>query len=545
VTQREWLEIRAAILTRIARLRRAVRTLVFAFFTFVVSSRAALAQYPFVPPPVPCIPRSEGPGILAGIGSTRASEMAPRHLAVLQFTQLASRDEPDAALSGLRDRLVARLRDARPKALREYVGPAEIRSQAPQERLVELTTLGKQLNARHLLVGRYAQDAGNVEISLEVFDALSGKRLWQTTRNSTLSNLLQLEPQLARLIAAHEFGPLTLVDSIAMSERETDDGEAYVHYVRGLAYLDDTATLRDAASELEAAARRAPKLAVAYSALATAYTRRAMMVTDTVARDSLLRLAVAAADRAISLAPKSAEAWIARGTVLAGGNPHRLTSARVAYERALILDPANAEAHRRLGHVLLLQGLASLAQSHLLQAVTLDPEDPAPLVDLGELELNMHAFGQSCRALDLAISINPRVAVAYELRAMARLHRGDVRPAWIDAETGRRLGAELAGQAVATLVDVAARDTVSARTRIRALRRQVESRKWISVEDGGYVALGLVAIGDRNGALDLLERVRPRDAELYLILHRPGFDPLWADVRFSRLLAASGGGVAK
>jgi hypothetical protein len=157
----------------------------------------------------------------------------------------------------------------------------------------------------------------------------------------------------------------------------------------------------------------------------------------------------------------------------------------------------------------------------------------------------MHAFGQSCRALDLAISINPRAAVAYELRAMARLHRGDVRPAWIDAETGRRLGEELAGQAVAALVDVAARDTVSARTRIRALRKQVESRKWVSVQDGGYVALGLVAIGDRDGALDLLERVRPRDAELYLILHRPGFDPLWADARFSRLLSASGAGVAR
>jgi Tfp pilus assembly protein PilF/TolB-like protein len=523
-----------------------VRICALALFALLLSSRTARAQYPFVPPPVPCIPRSEGPGILVGISSRHASDIPRRKLAVLQFTQLPTAEEPDAALAGLRDRLVERLRAARPKALREYVGPAEIRSQAPAERLVELTTLGKQLNARHLLVGRYAQDAGNVEIFLEVFDAISGKRLWQTTRDATISQLLELEPQLARLIAAHEFGTLTIVDSIALSERSTDDGEAYAHYVRGVAYLGDTARLRNATAELEAAARRAPKLAVAFSALATAYTRRAVtMVSDSVARDSLLRLAVAAADRAISLAPKSADAWIARGTVLAGGIPHRLTSARTAYEHALILDPANAEAHHLLGRVLLLQGTASLAQSHLLQAVTLDPEDPSPLVDLGELELNMHAFGQSCRALDLALSINPREATAYELRAMARLHRGDVRPAWIDAETGRRLGAELAGQAVSVLVDVAARDTVSARTRIRALRRKIESRKRISVDDGGYVALGLVAIGDRDGALDVLERVRPRDAELYLVLHRPGFDPLWADVRFSRLLAESGAGVAK
>jgi tetratricopeptide (TPR) repeat protein len=523
-----------------------VRNLVLAMVAFAMSSREARAQYPFVPPPLPCIPRSEGPGILAGIASSGTSDVPRRHLAVLQFTQLPTGDAPDVALDGLRDRLLARLRDARPRALREYVGPAQIRSQAPNERLVELATVGKQLNAQHLLVGRVAQDAGNVEISLEVFDALSGVRLWQTTRVATIPELLTLEPQLARVIAAHEFGALSIVDSLALSARETDDGEAYAHYVRGLEYLRDTATLRDASAELEAATQRVPKLAVALAALSTSYTRRAArVVADSASRDSLLHLATRAADRAVSLAPNSAQAWIARGTVLAGGNPHRLSSARVAYEHALIVDPTNAEAHRQLGHVLLLQGTADLAQSHLLRAITLDPEDASPLVDLGELELIQHAYGQSCRALDLALSINPRIALAYELRAMSRLRRGDVRPAWIDAETGRRLGAEVPGEAVAALVDVAARDTVRARVRIRRLRRELESRKWISVEDGGYVALGMVAIGDRSGALDLLERVRPRDAELYLILHRPVFDPLWADIRFRRLLEAAGAGLAK
>jgi len=522
-----------------------VRGLALSSLALVISSRAAHAQYPFVPPPVPCIPRSEGPGILAGITTTRSSDGPRRQLAVLQFTQLPG-DESDAALTGLRERLLERLRDARPKALREYVGPAEIRSQAPDERLIELTTVGKQLNAEHLLVGRVAQNAGVVEISLEVFDAVSGERLWQTTRSTTIPELVQLEPQLARLIAAHEFGTLSIVDSIALSARETDDGEAYANYVRGVAYLGDTATLRRASLELETATRRAPTFAVALSALSAAYTRRAALaVADSAVRDSLLRLAVRAADRAIELAPNSAHSWIARGAVLAGANPHRLSSARVAYEHALIIDPNDAEAHRQLGHVLLLQGTADLAQSHLLRAVTLDPEDASPLVDLGELELVQHAYGQSCRALDLAISINPRIAAAYELRAIARLRRGDVRPAWIDAETGRRLGAELPGEAVAAIVDVAARDTVHARARIKRLRKVVESRKRIGVEDGAYLALAMVAVGDRTGALDLLERVRPRDAELYLMLHWPGFDPLWTEIRFRRLLDASGSGVAK
>jgi len=316
--------------------------------------------------------------------------------------------------------------------------------------------------------------------------------------------------------------------------------------VRGVAYLADNARLRDAVSELAASSKRAPKFGRAFSAPAIAYTRRAAtMQDDSVARDSLLRLASTASARALSLAPKAAHAWIARGEVLAGAHPHRLSGAREAYERALTLEPMNAEAHRQLGHVLLLQGTADAAQSQLLRAISLNPEDPSPLLDLGELELNRHEFGQSCRALDLALSIDPRLATAYELRAIARLQRGDVRPAWIDAETGRRLGAELAGHAVSVLVDVAAHDTVSARARMKSLRRQVDSRAWVTSQDAGYVALALAALGDHSGALDVLERVRPRGDELYLVLQRPGFDSLLSDVRFRRLLDVSRAGVSR
>jgi hypothetical protein len=120
-----------------------------------------------------------------------------------------------------------------------------------------------------------------------------------------------------------------------------------------------------------------------------------------------------------------------------------------------------------------------------------------------------------------------------------------VRHAWIDAETGRRLGSEIGGQAVGALVDVAARDTAGATERVRLLQRRLRSKKHVSVSDGGYTALALAAIGDHSGALDLLERVQPRGPDLYSFLHRPGFDWLWTDIRFRRLLQASNAGVGK
>ena len=355
-----------------------------------------------------------------------------------------------------------------------------------------------------------------------------------------------MEIDLAKDVGGFVFKNLTPQERAALTSSITRDDVAYSHYVRGVEYLRDTSSGMRAVTELRSAAFEAPKVAETWSSLAIAYVAAAStLYADSSSRDSLVQLGVAAAGKAFALAPDAAHAWIARGAALGASDPPHAFDALVAYERAAMLEPTNAEAHWRLGRVLLQQGRSTDAQMHLLRAITLQPEDPTPLVDLGELELNLHAYDQSCRALDLALSMNPRIASAYLLRAMARVGRGDVRHAWIDAETGRRLGIEIGGQAVEALVDVAARDTSGATERVRALERRLKSRKHVNVSDGGYTALGLAAIGDRSAALDLLERVRPRGPELYTFLHRPGFDWLWTDARFRRLLEAANSGVGK
>jgi Tfp pilus assembly protein PilF len=438
------------------------------------------------------------------------------------------------------------LRAARPGAVRAYAGPAELRAETQAELPGELSALGSQLGAQRIIAGRIDQDGSDVRLVLDLYDANTGVRLWRTRKITTLPSLLGMEIDLAKEIGAYVFKGLTAPEREALTSSITNNDIAYSHYVRGVAYLRDTSSSARAVSEFRAAVREAPKVAPAWSGLAIAYvTAASTLFADSSSRDSVVLLGMAAANKAYALAPDAAHSWIARGAVLGASNPPRPFDALVAYERAVMFEPTNAEAHWRLGRVLLQQGRSTDAQMHLLRAITLQPEDPSPLVDLGELELNLHAFGQSCRALDMALSMNPRIASAYLLRAMARIGRGDVRHAWIDAETGRRLGIEIGGQAVEALVDVAARDTAGATERVRMLERRLKSRKHVSLSDGGYTALGLAAIGDRRGALDLLERVRPRGPELYSFLHRPGFDWLWTDARFRRLLQASNAGVGK
>jgi len=125
-------------------------------------------------------------------------------------------------------------------------------------------------------------------------------------------------------------------------------------------------------------------------------------------------------------------------------------------------------------------------------------------------------------------------------RAEARLLLGDTAAARSDAETATRLSAgdPLLGEAVLALVEARAGDTLSARARVGRLLREVallEQR----VRGGAVLAMALIALGDHQAALDLLERLRPRGTWLWDQLQYPEFDAVRAHPRFLLLLDES------
>jgi hypothetical protein len=128
----------------------------------------------------------------------------------------------------------------------------------------------------------------------------------------------------------------------------------------------------------------------------------------------------------------------------------------------------------------------------------------------------------------------------YVLRALTRARRGELRFAWADAETGGRLGWPFWGQAASAAIDARARDTTGARQRTNAISKAAAAagthpREWTSQ----YLALALVASGQSERALDLLEKVQPRGARLWFALTSPDFASLRKNQRYRQLVAAS------
>jgi tetratricopeptide (TPR) repeat protein/tRNA A-37 threonylcarbamoyl transferase component Bud32 len=144
-------------------------------------------------------------------------------------------------------------------------------------------------------------------------------------------------------------------------------------YLRGK-YFAQHADFSDprAIAAYEEAVRLDPKLAVAWSDLARAYTERVFNSGDSAAEEK----AFVAVEKALALDPNQAEAYVARGDLLwtrKNGFQHR--DALRDYRHAIDLNPNLAEAHaaasRILGHV----GLWDMAKREAARALELQPNN--------------------------------------------------------------------------------------------------------------------------------------------------------------------------
>ncbi len=496
------------------------------------------AQYPKVPPPVPCEP----PGAMWGMADRIAmTGSRPRLLAVVPFQSTVSAQDTANAefVAAFSRRIVARLTPLHATELWTSEPAAD------SEDADRIIALGATSHARYVLVGLAEPMKLGIAVTIRLYDTKRGKQAWQHTYTRSLDGFLALEGEIARAVATvvqgGEQGPVP--DPLAPSP--TANPTAYRTYLRGAADLRDTA--RDAPAEameaFSSATRLDPGYAAAWSGFALAAVARIEHEGGRLpsANAGVVARALAAVDRAVQLAPTSAETWVARGAVLELVHPADYAEALTAYRRALKLEPWSMDAHRRYALALVETGAFEEGLEQLRAGLREGPTDPATLVELGSLHVMQREYRDACHAIDAAIESAPRDGAAYVVRAVVRLRlTRDIRNAYGDAETGVRLGAWLTGGVAAVLADASARDTAGARRDVAALVAQMPSGAVDrpTVWQGHYLAVAYTAIGDNDRATALLQKIRPRGASLWWALRDPGFDRLQKDTAFTQLLSA-------
>ena len=465
-----------------------------------------------------------------------AREPASNGVAVLYFDNL-SRDTADAYLAdGLTEELISRLGQVARLTVKSRNAVRRFRGRLADDP----SAVGRALGVVHLVSGSVRHAGARLRVTVELVNAATGDRMWGQQYDRAEADLLGIQEDIAVTIATAIGGRLLPAERSSLTQRPTRDPGAYDHFVKGNYFLGQRTApaVGRAIDEYRAALQLDPSFTEALARVAYSYA----LFLDwgwrypNASPESLLARGFAAADSALRQDSTSSDAWMARAYVLAMSGTRTTAPAIAAFERAIALDPRNAEAYHQYGWVLMGLERDSASAEANLRALELDPARFATMLNLAALRTVQRRYNEGLRGMDSALSGEPGLAYLYAWRALSRLTVGRASEARRDAELAIRLGSLAYGEAALAAVEAHEGDVVSARRRVNSvLREGVDSLRPHSRE-ALFIGLALVALNERERAIQLFERVRPRDWQLAYRLRYAGLDPIRADPRFQRLV---------
>ncbi len=433
-------------------------------------------------------------------------------IAVLPFENLSGDPAQDYFSEGFSEELIAQLGRVDPSRLGVIARTSTLGYKKEPARNV--AQIGRDLHVAHVIEGTVRRSGNRVRINAQLIRVIDQSHVWAEIFDGEVRDILSVQHEVATAIARQIVA--TIGPSNGLTARVVDP-DVYDLYLRGR-YLWNRRTgdhTERAIALFKDAVHRDPEFAPAYAGLA----------------DSLLvgsrAAALAAAEKALAIDPRLAEAHTARANALM----HMLqwAPAEEAYRRAIDLDPSYVPARYFYSEYLFSRSRCPEAREQALKGLELDPLSA----------IATHVVGVAlyyCRAYD---------------EALPYLRRGlELDPAHVWSHY--RIGLVLEqlrsfDQAIAefeqTRIPIIGAYTYAAWGRPADARRVL--RNAIAADDGDtdayQIALAYAGLGERDEALKWLTRVVRR--QLYqapYIRAEPRLDALRRQPQFQALLQEAG-----
>jgi len=299
----------------------------------------------------------------------------------------------------------------------------------------------------------------------------------------------------------------------------------------------------EAIADFGAAIGRDSSYTLAWAGLVGSYARaleRGFVIPGET-RDSVLVLAVAAADRMLASDSTSAAAWTAEAHIVRLVDPTDVNPSLRAVRHALALDSTMPEAWHFLAMDRAESGDYEGAMAAWRRSVKVNPKYKQGAGFMSIAHYWHRSYDSAAVWADSALALDANDYQARSAAAYAATEHGDTVRSAAEFAAARRLSSEvelansLAGSALAQA-------RAGRRTEGRAMLRTADSigaaYTPLPLHTAVYVAQAHAALGDVEGALAWLTRYQPR-RDLHFQLHLrcdPPFDPIAGDPRFQALL---------
>jgi TolB-like protein len=301
--------------------------------------------------------------------------MPPAHsIAVLPFTNLSGDPKQEYFSDGMSEELINAL-----SHIEALQVSARTSSFSFKGKDVDIGTIARRLNVAAVLEGSLRRSGDTVRVTAQLIDTVNGYHIWSQSYDRDLKDNLALQTDIATAVA-QEMRVRLLGDEAARIEiGGTHNSEAYDAYLRGMQIevtVQDTASARRALAAFDQAVALDPNFAAAHTHRARALRYLAVYSGDANAVRDLYAAARQAAERAVALAPDSADAHMTLGWHVLVNGYLDFPGGAPEIDRAMALGPGSASVLDGYAGFQTFVGHRDLSLAAMRHAIRLDPQNP-------------------------------------------------------------------------------------------------------------------------------------------------------------------------
>lgn len=480
------------------------------------------------------------------IGTVYFFNTLPRHqnssaegklmLAVLPFDNLTGDPNQEYFSDGLTEEMISHLGNLDPEHLGIIARTSVMQYKNSKD---GLSRVGRELGAQYALEGSVRRESGKVRITAQLILMKDQTHVWARQYDRNLSNLLELENEIANEVAQEI--RLTLAKNRGYSKRHSsrtlspEQYVAYDSYLRGRYFWNKRTAegFEQAIKCFEEAIAKDPNYARAYVGLADTYAL--ISGYDLAPKNETIPKAREAAARALALDDGLAEAH-ASMALIAQNYDWDWQKAEAEYKRAIILDPNYATARHWYAELLTLQGRFSEALEEIERARQLDPRSLIILADRGAILYCARRYKEAIQQLQTVLEMEPNFPRAH-IVVFAYVEQGMTQDALRDVAEWRKVQDGPFSWMLSAYVNGRAGHKSEALGFLHKLEAE-RSRRYV---DASKLVMAYVGMGDKEQALSWLEKgFSERSTALVWLKVDPAYDPLRSEPRFQALLSKLG-----
>lgn len=319
------------------------------------------------------------------------------------------------------------------------------RTSSMQYKQTKKTTseIGRELMVGVILAGSVRKFQNKARITVQLIDASSQENLWSVDYDRELSDIFQIQSQIAQKIATKLEVVLLPFEKQQLNKWKTDNMTAYQDYLIGNRFINQRTpeSIQAAIEYYEKAINLDSTFVSPYPALAYCYTLMAgagyggfpRAVAEAKAREAVMK--------ALALDSNSAEAHAALGYIRFRID-WNWDDAKREFEKAIAMQPGYATAHEWYALLLAVQEKLDDALAEMRKAYGLDLMSPSVNNGLARIYYFRDETDKSLVQLKKTLQIEPKYAEAHFTAGMVYLKTEK----YADAERELKIAAELSNR---------------------------------------------------------------------------------------------------